>query len=358
MAHDPDTRPRRGFTLIELLVVIAIIGVLIGLLLPAVQAAREAARRAQCTNNLKQIGLGLHNYEGVFGAFPMGYFDLTARNNCDPLTLGTIGFTWECYVLPFLESNSQFNAINFQVTYRSRRQFTAFLTINNTLVCPSDTGATATNPAQNYAGWQTSYAASGGTIELTFNYDPASNPARCGDYSTNGVFGLTQCTRIAEVVDGLSSTLLVGETSRFPNEPGASTFNTGSIGGLFTGYSKTANGPALWGDMRLMGIAYPVPRINAPPALASAWDGGSFPFCLEATSSFPTDQPSWALDRATGQVPCRDLGQLGFRSLHSGGANFLMGDGSVRYFKQTINPAIYQALGTRMGGEVVSADAY
>src|ERR1700712_5417564 len=101
-------RDRRAFTLIELLVVIAIIGVLVGLLLPAVQAAREAARRARCVNNLKQLGLAMHNYEGALGAFPMGYFDLTRQNQCDFGTRSTIGFTWECYVLPFLEGNAQF----------------------------------------------------------------------------------------------------------------------------------------------------------------------------------------------------------------------------------------------------------
>ena len=358
MALIPDSRPRRGFTLIELLVVIAIIGVLIGLLLPAVQAAREAARRAQCLNNLKQLGLALHGYEGALGAFPMGYFDLTSRNNCYSGTTGTIGFTWECYLLPFLEGNALYNAINFQWTYNSRRQFTAYLTTTSTLVCPSDTQAATRSLSGVPAGWQTSYAASGGTIELIYNYDPNSNPERCGDYSTNGVFGLTECARMADVVDGLSTTLFLGETSRFPGEPTGSTFNGGSVGGLFPGYSTSAAGPALWGDMRLQGIAYPVPRINAPPATGAAWDGGSVPICLEVTSPFPTDQPSWALDRTTGQPPCRDLGQLGFRSLHAGGAHFLMGDGSVRFLKQSINPSIYQALGTRMGGELLPADAY
>ncbi len=364
MKSSVSASSRRAFTLIELLVVIAIIGVLIGLLLPAVQAAREAARRAQCTNNLKQLGLALHNYENALGAFPMGYFDVTLQNGCDFQTSGTIGFTWECYVLPFLEGNAQFNSINFTVKYSSRRQYTAFLTITNTMICPTDSSATPTVPGQNLAGWQTSYAASAGTIELTFNYDSDNpNTPRCGDYTTNGVFGLTQCTRVAEVVDGLSSTLFLGETSRFPNEIGASVFNTGSIGGIFPGYAPTPTDPPVWGDMRIQGIAYPVPRINAPPAIGSNfWDsagpGFFFPTCLDQTNPFPDQQPSWALDRATNQVPCRDLGQWGFRSLHPGGANFLMGDGSVRYLKQSINLTTYQALGTKQGGEVVSSESY
>src|SRR4051812_20415149 len=108
--------PRRGFTLIELLVVIAIIGVLIALLLPAVQAAREAARRAQCTNNLKQIGLAIHNYEGAQGAFPMGNMTRSRTyDNCATYW----GHTWMNFILPYIESGTQYNAANFSRVYNS-----------------------------------------------------------------------------------------------------------------------------------------------------------------------------------------------------------------------------------------------
>ena len=355
-------RDRRGFTLIELLVVIAIIGVLIGLLLPAVQAAREAARRAQCNNNLKQIGLALQNYEGAFNTFPIGYFNTTPPN-CDGSLNVTSGHTWEAYVLPFMEGQGLFNAVNFSKTYFSMAQSTAFGTVTATYVCPSDSPAEVLDPSLGFLKtWQTSYSGSAGTTEVMFyGYNPPTNANRCGSLDSNGAFGVTQVSRIADVVDGMSSTIFVGETARFPNEPPGSNYNFGNIGGLWQGAPWTAAQSA-WSDTRIMALAYPVPRINAPPAIGpAAWDvqsNISVPLCLENTSPLATDQPSWALDRSTGQVPCRDMGQLGFRSFHSGGANFLFGDGSVKTLRDSINLTTYQALGTRKGNEVVSGDAY
>src|SRR3954470_2193378 len=127
----PGRRPPEGFTLIELLVVIAIIAVLIGLLLPAVQAAREAARRAQCVNNLKQIGLALANYESTFGTYPPGCISI-AGNPFD-LNLPQVGF--RAHLLQFIEQNNLYNSINFLKTGIS---FTVWTTIPNTWLCPSD----------------------------------------------------------------------------------------------------------------------------------------------------------------------------------------------------------------------------
>ena len=358
--RDPRRHPR-GFTLIELLVVIAIIGVLIGLLLPAVQAAREAARRAQCANNLKQMGLALHNYESSANTFPIGYFNLTLSNGCNPNANVTNGHTWESYLLPFMENGALFNAVNFSRTYNSRSQFTAWGMQSSSYICPSDTPAEVLDPTQFLKTTPTSYAASAGTTEvMIYAYDPPTNADRCGSIDCNGAFGVTQVTRGADFVDGLSSTIFLGETSRFPNEPAGSPFNFGNIGGLWQG--PPWSGSAAWGDTRFMALAYPVPRINSPPAIGSAawatFSGTAYPNCLLNTSPLATDQPSWALDRTTGQVPCRDMGQMGFRSLHPGMANFLMGDGSMKSLRESVNLTTYQALGTRRGGEVISGDAY
>ena len=140
-----QSRIARGFTLIELLVVIAIIGVLIALLLPAVQSAREAARRAQCVNNLKQIGLALHNYEEAIGTFPPGYvssIDRTVLDACDldqekqnGVDLGT-GWAWGSMILPFLEQQPLYNSINFNLSVAYRQNDTCSLTALDRLPLP------------------------------------------------------------------------------------------------------------------------------------------------------------------------------------------------------------------------------
>ncbi len=138
MRNDRSRTARPGFTLIELLVVIAIIAVLIALLLPAVQAAREAARRAQCVNNLKQIGLALHNYHDAISTFPSGYIDYQNNSIYTPdLDMGP-GWGWAALALPFLEQQPLYNAINFNLGIRSASNSTAVLTPLTVFQCPTD----------------------------------------------------------------------------------------------------------------------------------------------------------------------------------------------------------------------------
>ena len=171
--------PVRGFTLIELLVVISIIGVLISLLLPAVQSAREAARRAQCVNNLKQIGVALFNYESSVGVFPPGYIDYQNNpNNTPDLDMGS-GWGWAAMSLPFLEQQPLYNAINFKLGITNASNSTAVVTSLNVFQCPSDGynpqpcilyDSTFTNPIatvahSNYAavcGWEECFMNAGG----------------------------------------------------------------------------------------------------------------------------------------------------------------------------------------------------
>jgi prepilin-type N-terminal cleavage/methylation domain-containing protein/prepilin-type processing-associated H-X9-DG protein len=354
-------RPRTGFTLIELLVVIAIIGVLIALLLPAVQSAREAARRAQCTNNLKQIALASHNYESSHGSFPIGYRGLQlvypGLPPCGQLTNPPasvpIGHTAFVFILPYLEDGNQYNAYNIIRTYDSFSNVTGISTKVATYICPTDTQADP-DPTGTISVTQGSYGCARGLWEtLAFNWATVATlpdpnglyPQTCNQGPGDGMFSTEWSHKVASATDGLSNTLLFGEMSRFRNEPAGSNFEFNLIGGIWAGPPWSSPNPTWPGDTRMTSGATCVPRLNAPPDMT----GAVFQACF-ATALFP---PDWV------PVPaCRSLGQFGFRSLHPGGANFAMADGSVRFVKETINLPTYRALATRAGGEAIGADQY
>jgi prepilin-type N-terminal cleavage/methylation domain-containing protein/prepilin-type processing-associated H-X9-DG protein len=347
-----------GFTLIELLVVIAIIAVLIALLLPAVQSAREAARRAQCTNNLKQIALAAHNYESALGSFPIGNRGLQLfYPGLPPCGIGSnfsnpIGHTAFVFILPFLEDGIVYNAFNIIQAYDELGNGTGISTKVATYICPSDSQA-APDPTGDITVTQASYGTARGLQEtLAFNWSTvATLPDPNGQYAStcnqgpgDGMFSVEWAHKVQQVTDGLSNTFLFGEMSRFRNEPPGSNFYFNYIGGIWAGPPWTGN-PYWANDARITSGATCVPKLNAPPDTT-----GAVLFSCFATALFP---PDWI------PVPaCQNLGQFGFRSLHPGGGNFAMADGSVRFIKETINLGTYRALATRAGGEVVSADQY
>ncbi|GAC1466783.1 MAG: DUF1559 domain-containing protein [Isosphaeraceae bacterium] len=346
----------RAFTLIELLVVIAIIAVLIALLLPAVQAAREAARRAQCINNLKQIALASHNYESSQGSFPMGnrYIDVTSyasSNPCD--SRSWFGHSAFNFVLSYIEGNSQFNAANFNFVANSRTNTTAYSTVVASFLCPSDLPASPP-PGTAFPAAQCSYGMSRGTQEniytnwaVTNPPDPtAENPSHCNAALGNGMFGAEGIVRISNVVDGTSNTTFFGEMSRFKNEPGGN-FDFYYFTAVFVG---RYHGSAWVDELRPQTGAFTLPRINSPPDPTAAKTNSIWPGC-GSSNGIPTD---WLINCPQALT----LGEWAFRSNHSGGANFAMADGSVRFIKQTVSDMPYQALGTRAGAEVISADAY
>ncbi len=338
----------RGFTLIELLVVIAIIAVLIALLLPAVQAAREAARRAQCVNNLKQIGLAIYNYESANSSYPMG--NITQSWFDDPNCGGIFyGHTAMSYILPYIEEVNQWNAINYSLPYNTFAQTTGFYNKVSSYLCPSDTSA-ATLPPVFIATAQTSYAPVRGIRENIFWTQAGPNASnRCGANDSEGLFGANISYRIAEVTDGTSNTMMFGETSRFKEEEGSSShFSFWNVAAAWVGPPWTAANPTWPGDVRITGGAFVVPVLNSPPVT----NGG--PACQENVAA--PHSLNWSLP--PNNPPCLYLGQWGFRSRHPGGANFGFADGSVKFIKNSVNYLVYRTLGTRNGGEVISSDAY
>ncbi len=306
---------RRGFTLIELLVVIAIIAVLIALLLPAVQAAREAARRSQCLNNLKQIGLGLHNYHDAVGAFPPGYLSLPGPDgdNTGP------GWGWAAMVLPQLEQTSLSNAINFSLPIESAANQTARLTKINTFVCPSDASfqpqfTVVDDSTSNLTlGTPICDVASSDYVGCFGKGDVSDIPGRDRG---EGLFFRNRSVRIAEITDGPSQTIAAGEKSQ------------NLARATWTGAVSHA--------------AVPITELQAENGL-SPEGGGALVLSHSGELDGPNSQPAHA-DQFWGR--------------HPGGANFAFADGSVRFIKAKRPLAIFQALATRQGNEVLSADSY
>ncbi len=330
----------RGFTLIELLVVIAIIGVLIALLLPAVQSAREAARRAQCTNNMKQIGLAMHNYHSSNGGFPPPkIWSGSGRVNPGMLAINTTGHVM---ILAHLEQQPMYNSYNFShascnSTYTTNTVVVGNYRVNTTVTsalisvfaCPSDEAPeTRTNspdtPTQysmfearrcNYVfctGWYTDYDSPG-----------AINYRSPREYQ--GVFYMDLSSSVGDIKDGTSNTTMIGESQQ---------------------EHVSANYGPFWG----VGTHTSTCGTVRPPFYSAA----PYPAHLQWL-------PNANYHPAT-QAPTYNPRKLGYAwtmsSHHTGGLNMLFADGSVRFIKDSISAATWWAINTRDGKEVVSSDQY
>jgi prepilin-type N-terminal cleavage/methylation domain-containing protein/prepilin-type processing-associated H-X9-DG protein len=339
--------PRRAaFTLIELLVVIAIIAVLIALLLPAVQSAREAARRIQCTNNLKQLGLGMHNYETVVGALPPSGV-LSGSGN---VVTWWIGWSVHGRLLPLMDQGVMFNAINFDHSGESAQNLTVAAQGVAVLLCPSEPDP---RPAAANVGVSnvTNYGWAMGDWFVWGGFRGPENTA---------AFGPNRSRRFSDFADGLSNVVVASEGKA--KQP-----LYRDCGGL-----SRVNNPAA------------VPEPNADPAAVlpeirggmacelktghSEWTDGQAHH-TGFTTAFPPNRKIWGAEPGgrpaefdiTGQREKRGgptFAAVTARSYHPGGVNALLGDGSVRFVKETIDGRTWRALGTVAGGEVISADAY
>ncbi|WP_337174647.1 DUF1559 domain-containing protein [Paludisphaera sp.] len=366
-------RRPRGFTLIELLVVIAIIAVLIALLLPAVQAAREAARRAQCANNLKQIGLAMHNYHDANGVFPMSTTsaqaapDGSCRNGL---------FSWHATILPSMERQPLYNSINFWVGNAadcsdpnvgmyaatipaSHPNGTAARAVVGAYLCPSESyqisetmGSSRPAP-QSYAGnagWtpDTSGAIAGARIGRHNGFIGLADPAGHASWHVGPI-------SVAMVTDGLSNTAAAAERriprGTDPNDVEAMLSEPESSRSFCAGGAGVSR--TLTGWQRYCGtVSFPDPAWTVFPGRAwiSGWGhaGGIYMHVL------PINGRSCHI--YGGETDGNILITPG--SAHGGGLNVLFGDGSVRFVKASTSHQVWWALGTRGTGEVVSSDAF
>jgi prepilin-type N-terminal cleavage/methylation domain-containing protein/prepilin-type processing-associated H-X9-DG protein len=324
----------RGFTLIELLVVIAIIAVLIALLLPAVQAAREAARRAQCVNNLKQLGISMHNHHNVMNTLPWGGKNSPAQ-------------TWAFLILPYIEQAQMSNALNLNlaaITFQNSSIVQAKLGVFS---CPSEilnnamwNSTSATVPSRSKGNYVVNWGNSDFEQNMPLANIPNDSlaPANLGQYVTvtsiRGPFRVNNTTTaiqpfgFQDIGDGTSNTMMASELKFAPDASNGKSDARGDV----------------WSEGTKCGYTF----------MAATTPNSGIPDQLDGSNGCPNTKVNPPCIQTSGNT--REFNAA--RSYHSGGVNVLFCDGSVKFIKDTISIPTFRALSTKDGGEIVSADAY
>jgi prepilin-type N-terminal cleavage/methylation domain-containing protein/prepilin-type processing-associated H-X9-DG protein len=313
------TMRRSAFTLIELLVVIAIIAILIGLLLPAVQKVRESAARAQCQNNLKQIGLALHNYHDTNRCLPPGY--AATMPYTDGATDTAPGWGWAAFILPDIEQENLYRQLNFnQLVQKSA----GIQTMVKAYLCPSDIYLPSAFPVPDGFGNTICLAAPSSYAACTGGDESGTT-----DFAGQGIFYRNSQTRLTDITDGTSNTIMIGERAW-----------------------SNANG--VWAGAISGGVIRRGQYNPCQPVVPGAW----YP---AATMVLAHSHLNNAMSDPDGSAGMDD-----FSSRHTGGSNFVFADGSVRFLRSVpsdnsngsyaTDGLIFQAMGTRAGGEVIGSD--
>lgn len=333
----PKTADKCGFTLVELLVVIAIIGVLVGLLLPAVQAAREAARRMQCGNNLKQIGLALHNYESAYKVFPA-----QSSGPSPGAQFNDRRSSWFTSILPFIEQTALAEQYNWQLNWHDTGNAAAVTTELSTYRCPSvpdrrgfewavlvnyanaNTTSITTTPRDFYYGASTDYSNVGGIGTQLNSVLPANqrlnDPVNCGVLKS-------QAVKLSDIMDGLSNTILVVECAGRPD--------------LFQNGRLVPDGavPKTWSGTS---------SVTRPFPTGGVWASHMKGFLIDGA----LPDGNTAIRPGTCSVNCSNDNEV--YSFHVGGAHVLMTDGSVSFITASLPIEQLAALVSRSGREVAS----
>ncbi|MBL8817515.1 MAG: DUF1559 domain-containing protein [Planctomyces sp.] len=314
---------RRGFTLIELLVVIAIIAVLVSLILPAVQQAREAARQTQCRSQLRQIGIALHNYEEAHRVFPPAWIADThhAQRHLETFD-GPSGFAWGALILPYVEQSGLYHALNFQTASWATENSTSTRVKVPVFICPSATSAETSVLVRDDSGAQlaefgrTTYVMNAGREE------PWGSTADDYRQIADGPFYRNSATRVADVTDGLSNTVFMGEHVPLLSDK--------TWVGVVPGAVVCTNRPD----------RFPITACDRAATLVNVHSGPATAEIDPETGFAPIHPPN---------SPLAHVCQM--YSEHSGGAMILLGDGSVRFASQFIHQPTWAALSGISEGE-------
>ena len=376
---------RRGFTLIELLVVIAIIGILIALLLPAVQQAREAARRSQCTNNLKQIGLGLANYESAFNCFPPGRYTPDCISSAGVIQNSYTSYTSTCgnpgsstgirsvqiMLLPYIERAQDYDLMNMVVGHTPRlltggvpsnHNITSYARIAGLYLCPSDGVSSRLTTENNYRynfGGSTPF---GGATNWTTNFSGVNATFNGLSVGGNGAFTIGKGLRIADFGDGMSKTAMFSERLR-GSGVAVATMPIDKARDMMTAVPRdAASNPIMADDLmrNCMAAWTGLPdgfnfssngRWNEGDDFSNGWHQAAY----ASTMYNHCATPNWVgVDCGTGSSIPDTPGEhavVTARSQHTGGVNVLAGDGTVNFVSDSIDLKVWRAQGTRDGKE-------